>query len=316
MAEKVPHILQHFRDNPKDLPKKKPKFWGFSGATHSVALHEILEPVCSPPLFMINEFRGKSENIDFALRAMRGEVDSRDQRLIPLNAIAAQKYQAGYTQSQDENISMYFITAHTLEHNLHTANEFRPPEDRKFILGFESMMVPPHLVLEKTLARYKELGIIGNLQHIELGEIVPLGLDELPQRNGQISIDAIKSGDAFDAAGRDKLLRKIGFDKGALKDMPDPEKDSLFAGNLEKIQEKVQEFNLQIKQEQQAIIEVTNHYEVPILASPDRRSGHATGVLVDPSGTQNRLSVNEDGIIIRTTAVSYTHLTLPTTSRV
>lgn len=88
MAEKVPHILQYFRDNPVYLPKKKPKFWGFSGATHSVVLHEILEPVCSPNLFMINEFRGKSENIDFALKAMRGEVDSIDQKLIPLNAIA------------------------------------------------------------------------------------------------------------------------------------------------------------------------------------------------------------------------------------
>ena len=303
MAEKVPHILQYFRDNPAYLPKKKPKFWGFSGATHSVVLHEILEPVCSPNLFMINEFRGKSENIDFALKAMRGEVDSRDQKLIPINAIAEKKYNANYTQPKDENISMYFITAHTLEHNLHTANEFRPPEDKKFILGFESMMVPPHLVLEKTLARYQELGILGNLQHIELGEVVPLGMDELPQRNGQIDISAIKSGDAFDATGRDKLLRKIGFDKVALKAISDSDKDILFTENLEKIQEKVQEFNLQIKQEQQAIIEVANYYEVPILASPDRRSGHATGVLVDPSGTQNKLSVNENGIIIRTTAL-------------
>lgn len=164
-------------------------------------------------------------------------------------------------------------------------------------------MVPPHLVLEKALARYQELGILGNLQHIELGEVVPLGMDELPQRNGQIDISAIKSGDAFDATGRDKLLRKIGFDKVALKAISDSDKDILFTENLEKIQEKVQEFNLQIKQEQQAIIEVANYYEVPILASPDRRSGHATGVLVDPSGTQNKLSVNENGIIIRTTAL-------------
>lgn len=174
MTQKMVLIKDYFRN--AELPKKKIKFWGFSdGSTPAIYLSDILQPIISlgsATLFASHKYQNADKN--FALKAMKGEVDSAERELECLNDVARAKYSPEKI-GELQRPKIYSVNSQCLLHNLDSAEEFRPQEGEKIILMLEGMSqfygYSPHEAVEKLFSKWSKLGILEQLQHLEIGEI-------------------------------------------------------------------------------------------------------------------------------------------------
>ncbi len=247
------------------------------------------------------------EESEIALRVMRGEVDFVEQKLMPLNEVAATKYAARYSQDPEETPYLYHLNDNPLEQNLRSANEFRPPEGKKIILAVEFVVQDTLCkdcgeLLENFLGRYEELGLLDRIEYLELDDITPGS--GCPQRNGQIDAEL------FEPKHKMEILHGADIDtKSVDEDVLYFEQaeaiDAIFnrPKNQEIISAEIAKLNQTLREQQAGIIAIADKYGIPLLASEGKRSGHNGVVLVEPCGSPNRIIVDEEGKVTRSTKV-------------
>ncbi|MBU6140332.1 MAG: hypothetical protein KGP29_02070 [Proteobacteria bacterium] len=152
------------------------------------------------------------------------------------------------------------------------------------------------------MGRYAELGLLDRIEYLELDDITTGS--GCPQRNGKIDVEL------FEPKHKMEILRRAGIDtKSVDEDVFYSEQaeviDGLFneTGNQEIISAEIAKLNQALRAQQAGIITVADKYRIPLLASEGKRSGHNGVVLVEPCGSPNRIIVDEEGKVIRITAV-------------